>query len=540
MPYFDSQDPTQDPNFGMIGTSQPQDPSVLAQALQSQSYPLPLTQQPSQQMSQEQDVSALIPHVDLTQQLQQMGHAERDLRRKEYLTHALGDFVFSLGQGLTAAAQTPRTGDANAAGAGAALQGPYQLQQMRLKQAQEQQRLNLQAQQAQLDRARMEQIQALTQPKADEMNAKTAAQRLVPLVGTDGKPKFDINGQPILVPASQQGVQFVKEQTADARQEEADKRLEILGKKTAADLRSMGIDPVTGEDIGESQMPPVARLKMQTLRLDQMLKDAQTDYERAKVLNLPEQMKLAQDRVNILKGNLAMRQKEYDANFMGTANGLPLPGAPTDENGTPIGARVFNLGAPARKAYLPALDADERLKIMLQNQKEGNENKSPQADLSLLANHVGMTLGLQKGARITQAYLQEAQHARPISGDLQVLWDKVSSGELLTPEQRQEMVNLALERRAEEWNKARRLASFSGNVGGEPAADPGLPAVPRAQQTSPAPTRVSPTPTTGPTPAAKAALAARMAQAKPGEVIEVSPGVKVRKNAQGNFDPVPR
>ncbi len=447
----------------LMGTPQPQNPSVLAQALQSQNQPLPTPPPPI-------DMKALQPAIDIHGQMKDFEHAERNQRRKDMLAGVLTNFVFSLGQGMSASANAPR-GQENAAGAGAALQGPQILQEMRLKQAQEQQRINLQQQQQKLDKARQDQIYGLMQPNIDKANAATAGQRMVPFIGADGKPKMNIvTGEPLMVPAKDATKQFVQEEGVDARKDESDKRLEILGKKTAGELRNIGIDPVSGANLGESQMPLPAQLKMQTLRLDQMLKEAQTDFTRAKTLNLPQQMADAQQRIGILQGNLAMRQKEYDANWTSTANGIPLPGAPTDQNGQPVGARVFRLGAEARKAYMPALDADERFKVMTKNAAEN----SPQADLSLIANHVGMTLGLQKGARVTQAYLQEAQHARPISGDLQVMWDKVTNGELLTPDQRKEMVSLAGERRVEEWTKARRIAGFSGGVAGEPAADPDL------------------------------------------------------------------
>src|SRR6202012_695709 len=78
--------------------------------------------------------------------------------------------------------------------------------------------------------------------------------------------------------------------------------------------------------------------------------------------------------------------------------------------------------------------------------------------LSLVANHIGMTLGAQKGARINQAVWNEAVasapwaqttyakafHNDPDTGDM--VFDGWKGGVNLTPEQMKQMVNLAHER----------------------------------------------------------------------------------------------
>jgi hypothetical protein len=108
----------------------------------------------------------------------------------------------------------------------------------------------------------------------------------------------------------------------------------------------------------------------------------------------------------------------------------------------------------AKKDYNGALirvdTMDKNLKAAL--------NGDQQAMLSLVANHIGMTLGAQKGARITRAVWDEAVesapwlqvkinkwfHDDPATGDK--VFDGYKSGVTLTPEQMQQMVTLAHEK----------------------------------------------------------------------------------------------
>ena len=63
--------------------------------------------------------------------------------------------------------------------------------------------------------------------------------------------------------------------------------------------------------------------------------------------------------------------------------------------------------------WQPALDSAERVNVMAKNYREGVDNHNQQAMLSLLSNHLGMTMGLQKGARLNQALITEAQKSAP-------------------------------------------------------------------------------------------------------------------------------
>jgi hypothetical protein len=94
----------------------------------------------------------------------------------------------------------------------------------------------------------------------------------------------------------------------------------------------------------------------------------------------------------------------------------------------------------ARSDYDSAID---RQTTMHQNLDAGLKGDQ-QAMLSLVANHIGMTLGAQKGARITRAVWDEATSSAPWLAKLGAKFsdDGYLSGVTLTPEQMRQMVDL--------------------------------------------------------------------------------------------------
>lgn len=122
----------------------------------------------------------------------------------------------------------------------------------------------------------------------------------------------------------------------------------------------------------------------------------------------------------------------------------------------------------AYKAYEPALDSAERFNVMAKNYEDAVKNHDQQAMLSLLANHLGMTMGLQKGSRLTRDIIREAQQSRPWLQGMQAKFDSNGylSGVTLTPDQMRQMVNLGRERFKEDFTKARSQAEFMGSKEG--------------------------------------------------------------------------
>lgn len=130
----------------------------------------------------------------------------------------------------------------------------------------------------------------------------------------------------------------------------------------------------------------------------------------------------------------------------------------------------------AYKAYQPAMDSSERVNVMTQNYEDAIKNHDQQAMLSLLANHLGMTMGLQKGARISKDIVQEAQKSQPYLQGLQAHFDKDGylSGVALSPNQMRSMVGLAHDRFREDISKSRNEAQYLGAQDDGPARTPSL------------------------------------------------------------------
>jgi hypothetical protein len=126
------------------------------------------------------------------------------------------------------------------------------------------------------------------------------------------------------------------------------------------------------------------------------------------------------------------------------------------------------------KLYQPGLDSAERFNVMSKNYEDAIKSHDQQAMLSLLANHLGMTMGLQKGARMTKDIVQEAQQSRPWLQGMQAKFDKDGylSGVTLSPEQMRQMVDLGRERFAEDMTKANNEAGYMGAAGEGPARTP--------------------------------------------------------------------
>lgn len=116
------------------------------------------------------------------------------------------------------------------------------------------------------------------------------------------------------------------------------------------------------------------------------------------------------------------------------------------------------------KTYQPVMDSAERMNVMTQNYEDAVGKHDQQAMLSLLYNHMGMTMGLQKGARMTQDLIREAQRSQPWLQGIKAKFDKDGylSGVTLSNVQMREMINNAQGRYQEDVRKARGEASYLG------------------------------------------------------------------------------
>ena len=110
----------------------------------------------------------------------------------------------------------------------------------------------------------------------------------------------------------------------------------------------------------------------------------------------------------------------------------------------------------AEVLFNPALDASWRLSRMEDDYKEALKGNQ-QSMVSMLANHIGMTLGLQRGARITLAQWQEAEQSLPMLQRIKAKWSKDGylEGVVLSPQQMEQMLHLGRSQRLLVWDKAR-------------------------------------------------------------------------------------
>jgi hypothetical protein len=140
------------------------------------------------------------------------------------------------------------------------------------------------------------------------------------------------------------------------------------------------------------------------------------------------------------------------------------------QGGTPIDPALM---AQVNKSLEPAIESDTRFRVMKDAEKDAL-NGNQQAMLNIVANHMGMTLGQQRGTRISQAQWNEAIasapwvdteaskwfHTDPDTGDH--VFDGYKGGVNITPTQIHQMVDLAVTRRKRQWQQAQQAGSVYG------------------------------------------------------------------------------
>jgi hypothetical protein len=126
-------------------------------------------------------------------------------------------------------------------------------------------------------------------------------------------------------------------------------------------------------------------------------------------------------------------------------------------------------------AYQPTLDSAERMNVMTESYEKAIKDHDQQAMLNLLANHLGMTMGLQKGARLNKDIIREAQESQPWLQGIKAHFDKDGylSGVALSPNQMRQMVQLGQSRYAEDAKKSRATAQYLGARDDGPDRIPG-------------------------------------------------------------------
>lgn len=232
----------------------------------------------------------------------------------------------------------------------------------------------------------------------------------------------------------------------------------LLGRERAAEATAQG----------GIQKQLVANQGQQTV--EKMKEGSPLAQAQASHLQAQDDLARAHQDVLMNPNNPTFRQKERDiqARLALAQQNLKLRMQSND----------LRAGDMSNKIYQPAMDADVRLATMRDNLQEGLKGDQ-QAMLSLLTNHIGMTLGLQKGARITKDILKEAESSTPWLAKVQAKFNDEGylSGATLAPEQMKQMVGLAEKLRPMSWQKARSQSRAIG-INMEPDPLPGLDKVP--------------------------------------------------------------
>jgi hypothetical protein len=116
--------------------------------------------------------------------------------------------------------------------------------------------------------------------------------------------------------------------------------------------------------------------------------------------------------------------------------------------------------------YGPALDGSWRLGRMREDYRKALRGDQ-QAMVSLLSNHIGMTLGLQRGSRITLEHWKEAENSAPWLARVEARWSKEGylEGTVLAPEQMKQMITLAESQYKYTWARARSQREQASQIG---------------------------------------------------------------------------
>ena len=130
------------------------------------------------------------------------------------------------------------------------------------------------------------------------------------------------------------------------------------------------------------------------------------------------------------------------------------------------------IAATIGKEFGVARDAQTRFRIMQQNAQEAYQGNQ-QAMVSLLMNHIGMTLGAQKGTHVSKATINDAERSAPwletklssighrdMNGDF--IYDGPKGGTNLTGQQVGQMVDLARQRNDLQWQQVKDTGATYG------------------------------------------------------------------------------
>lgn len=228
------------------------------------------------------DPGTMLDHIDKAMDIKSKSVANQGvlsrLKSRDTLSNALSNFLFSFGQGMSAQAQAP-PGMRGAAGMGAALTAPVQLQQL-----QQQRALQMAQQKADMMRAQAQQQQANT--AEGYRLSQEALNQIVDV--TD-----PVDGSKLTMPLKQkesylQGRLRVKAATDKQNGVEDAQMLGKYGMIRNPDMDARATQPWI--QAPDEMIPPTVKANLERTAALDSIRSAQSDYEKARTAMLNAQM----------------------------------------------------------------------------------------------------------------------------------------------------------------------------------------------------------------------------------------------------------
>lgn len=130
-----------------------------------------------------------------------------------------------------------------------------------------------------------------------------------------------------------------------------------------------------------------------------------------------------------------------------------------------------NLPPVLSKAFEKYQTSQSRMDVMQESYDAAiRDPGNQQAQLNLLASHLGMTMGLQPGARMNQAIINEAMRSGYLDERIEAHFgpDGYLTGVVLTPRQMAQMMPLAQQRLMEDARAVKETEAYLGRTGAVP------------------------------------------------------------------------
>jgi hypothetical protein len=204
------------------------------------------------------------------------------------------------------------------------------------------------------------------------------------------------------------------------------------------------------------------------------LANARAEVERNKDNPNSPAYKLAQQRVLQAEENqrntakkLQIEQDRYNADYLGRGpHGEALPGTQQTPEGQPIGPRIANAGKGAlsslNKDYVkPANDVEKSYQMMNNAYNDykaaaakGQELPTGAESMLALSTHLSTTFGNVKGSRVTKDMIEHHLGARSVPDSAVVAVQRLTNGDVLSPDQWDAFHKLIGESRKLSWGTA--------------------------------------------------------------------------------------